>query len=113
MPDHRDVLERGLHEFRAPELPYEAILQRRDRHRRNHRIAAAVVGLGIGIAAILIGARAFQADRTIPADPEPPLKHNGVIAFPDGDTLRLFDPRTGISSSLSLRTGRGGYNVGG
>jgi Tol biopolymer transport system component len=112
MTDHRDVLERGLREFRAPKLPYEAILQRRDRHRRNQRIAAGVVGLAIGIAAILVGARAFQADRTTPANPEPPLKHNGVIAFPDGDTLTLFDPRTGISSSLSLRTGRGGYNVG-
>ena len=112
MRDHRDVLECGLQEFRAPELPYEAILRRRDRHRRNQRIAAAVVGLGIGIAAILVGTSLIRADKTTPATPELPYRHNGVIALPGYDTVTLFDPRTGvISSHLSLRTGRGPYGV--
>ena len=111
MRDHREVLERGLREFRAPELPYEAILRRRDRRRRNQRIAAGVVGLGIGIVAILVGASVIRADKTTPANPELPLNHNGVIALLGGDTLTLFDPRTGVSSQLSLRTGRGGYAV--
>ena len=111
MPDHRSVLERGLQEFRAPELPLEAILRRRDRRRRNQRIAAGVVGLAIGIAAILIGASLIRADKMTPATPELPYRHNGVIALLGGDTLTLFDPRTEVSSKLSLRAGRGGYSV--
>ena len=108
MPDHRQVLERGLHEFHAPELPYEAILQRRDRHRRNQRIAAGVVGLGIGIAAILVGASVIRADKTTPANPEPQLKHNGAIAIvsetspSEAGSVFLIDPRTGSRSQLTV-----------
>ena len=108
MPDHRDVLERGLHEFRAPELPYEAILQRRDRHRRNQRIAAAVVGLGIGIAAILVGTSVIRGDKTTPANPEPPLRHNGAIAIvaetspSEAGSVLMIDPRIGSRSRLTV-----------
>jgi Tol biopolymer transport system component len=108
MSDHRQVLERGLHEFRAPELPYEAILQRRDRHRRNKRVAAVVVGLGIGIAAILVGTSVLRTHRTTPANPEPPLKHNGAIAIVDetspseAGSVFLIDPTTGSRSRLTV-----------
>ena len=84
MPDHRDVLERGLHEFRAPELPFAAILRRRDRRRRNQRIAAAIVGAvaaALVIVGVLAGVRALDLSKgTTPALPsDPPILHQSEV----------------------------------
>jgi Tol biopolymer transport system component len=56
MSDYKTILERAQHEFPPPELPLEGVFRRRDRWRRNQRIAAAAVGLAIALGVILIGA---------------------------------------------------------
>ena len=50
--DRLDVLERFAPLFEGPELSFEGILRRRDRKRRNQRIAAGVVGIAIIVAPI-------------------------------------------------------------
>lgn len=113
MTDYRTILDRTSHRFAAPELPLEGVFRRRDRRRAHRRLAAGVVGLALGLAAIVIGASVLRAGGEAPADDVPPLHHNGLIALPYGDTLTLIDPRTGRHSELSLRTGRGGHEVSG
>jgi Tol biopolymer transport system component len=81
MTDHRDVLERGLREFRAPEMPYEAILRRRDRRRRNQRIAAGAVGLGLGLAAILVAASVIRSSPQRPANPAPVIRNGPITVY--------------------------------
>jgi Tol biopolymer transport system component len=113
MSEYRTALEQTRERFPAPELPLERVLRRRDRRRRNQRLAAGAVGLAIALAAILIGTSVIRSDVERPAHLTPPQIHNGLIALPGGDTLTLLDPQTGTRSELSLRTGRGGYTVSG
>ena len=109
MSEYRTVLERTRSRFPTPGLTLEDVLRRRDRRRRNQRLAAGTVGVAIAILAILVGTSVIRADEPNPATPKLPFKHNGVIAFLGGDTATLFDPRTGGRSMLNLRTGRGAF----
>jgi Tol biopolymer transport system component len=107
MSDHRDVLERGLHEFRAPELPYEAILQRRDRHRRNQRIAAAVVGAvaaALLIVGVLAGVRALDRSKgTTPALPsDPPILRQGEVLEMADDAMTFLATNTETGEQRTL-----------
>ena len=52
--DRFHVLDRLAPLFEAPEPSFEAFLRRRDRKRRNQRISAGVVGIGVFVAAIWI-----------------------------------------------------------
>jgi hypothetical protein len=52
--DERELVERAIRAL-APENPsFEALMQRRDRKRRNRRIAAGTVGLAIGLGVVLL-----------------------------------------------------------
>jgi hypothetical protein len=57
--DHKQALEEARRELRPPEDAFERLLRRRDRKRRNGRIAAGVVGLVIGVGALLTVVIAF------------------------------------------------------
>ena len=59
MRSYKDDLERARRALRPPEHAYERLLERRDRKRRNNRIAAGVLGLVIASAGFLITVRAF------------------------------------------------------
>lgn len=59
MMDHRRALEEARRELRPSEDAFERLLERRDRKRRNGRIAAGVVGLVIGAGALLTAVIAF------------------------------------------------------
>ena len=50
MRSYKDDLERARRALRPPEHDYERLLERRDRRRRNNRIAAGVLGLVIASA---------------------------------------------------------------
>jgi Tol biopolymer transport system component len=106
MRDHRDLLERGLQEFRVPELTYEAILQRRDQRRRNQRMAAAIVGAvaaALLIVGVLAGVRALDLSKgTTPSRPDQiPAMHNGPITtFGFTGGLRSLSLDGGWSQSL-------------
>jgi Concanavalin A-like lectin/glucanases superfamily len=56
---YKDDLERARLALRPPENAYERLLERRDRKRRNNRIAAGVLGLVIASAGFLVTVRAF------------------------------------------------------
>jgi len=54
MSDRFDVLERFAPLFEAPEPSFERFVRRRDRRRRDQRIAAGVVGIAVFLAAIAL-----------------------------------------------------------
>lgn len=63
MSYERDIVARAV-QVLAPEEPsFEGLLRRRDRKRRNERIAAAVVGLIIGIAVMALGSVYLRSAR--------------------------------------------------
>jgi hypothetical protein len=65
MPDSpNDTLERIAHRIPVPEPAYERLLRRRDRKRRNQRIAAGVVGIAVFVAAIGIVTRVGPLNRS-------------------------------------------------
>lgn len=104
MIDDRDLFERAVRRFAPPDDALERLLTRRDRKRRNQRIAAAVVSIVVALAVALAGAGLLRSERT-PADqtPRPLPVGNGEIVmvrgpFWDPDTepeIVAVDPRTG------------------
>ena len=62
--DRFDVLERFQPLFEAPEPSFEGFLRRRDRKRRNQRIAAGMVGFAVFLAAIALVA-VSPSDRSV------------------------------------------------
>jgi hypothetical protein len=64
MSDARSLLERESRRFAQPDGAFERLVQRRDRKRRNQRIAAGVVGIAVFVAAIWSVTSAGWFDRT-------------------------------------------------
>jgi hypothetical protein len=62
--DRFDVLERFAPLFETPEPSFEGFLRRRDRKRRNQRIAAGVVGIALFVAPVALLAGLLSSDRT-------------------------------------------------
>ena len=54
MIDERERYERAFQQFQMTEPAWEILVDRRDRKRRNQRIAAGVVGIAVFVAAIWI-----------------------------------------------------------
>jgi transglutaminase-like putative cysteine protease len=59
-----DRVRRAAMSVDGPDQPYEALLRRRDRKRRNQRIAAGVVGMAVFVAAIWIVTSVGSLDRS-------------------------------------------------
>jgi len=69
MSDDRDLLERAIRRFPAEPGVVERVMRRRDRRRRNQRIASGVLAAIVAVAAIGTLFAAFHADRrTRPAE---------------------------------------------
>jgi hypothetical protein len=64
MSDLRTILERGVGGTTPPPDGFERMLRRRDRKRRNQRIAAGVVGIAVFVAAIWIVTSGGVFDRS-------------------------------------------------
>ena len=64
MNEYRSVLERVGSNFAPLDLELENILRRRDRKRRNQRIAAGVVGIAMFVAAVWIVTSGLSLDRS-------------------------------------------------
>ena len=64
MSEYRAVLERAGLNAPTPDLDLERILRRRDRKRRNQRIAAGVVGIAVFVAAVLIVTTGLPFDQS-------------------------------------------------
>jgi hypothetical protein len=57
-------VERAAERFRLPDGSFERLVRRRDRKRRNQRIAAAVVGIAVFVAAVWIVTSVGSLDRS-------------------------------------------------
>jgi hypothetical protein len=64
MSDLRTILERGVGGATPPPDGFERMLHRRDRKRRNQRIAAGVVGIAVFVAAVWIVRDVASLDRS-------------------------------------------------
>jgi Tol biopolymer transport system component len=108
MSEFRTILEQTKKRFPAPELPLEGVLRVRDRRRRNQRLVAGAVALGVMLAAILFGTSVLRSGEETPGQQAHHPTPNGLIALSNGTyPLTLFDPKTGNSSGLSLRLSKG------
>lgn len=98
MSDPRTTVERALSGAEVRPITLGAFHSRRERKRRNQRIAAGALGLSIALAVALIASQvALQGDRTGRA----PTDRNGVIAFQGDRGLFLSDP-DGTSSHKTM-----------
>jgi len=111
MTDRFDVLERYAPLFEAPEPSFEGFVRRRDRRRRNQRIAAGVVGIAVFLAAIAV-ITTSPADRSITPGgggiPQPTIapESSSIVGLP----APLATPSTPERGRLvlSLEGGAGG-----
>src|SRR5512134_268999 len=68
MSDVRTILKRGIGGATPPPEGFERMLRRRDRKRRNQRIAAAVVGVAVFVVAIWTVTAGEPIDRGLTPD---------------------------------------------
>ena len=99
--DRFDVLERFEPLFEAAEPSFERFVRRRDRKRRNQRIAAGAVGIAVFVAAVWILTTGGPSDRTgIPAATGP----TGPTGPPDPTGVGLLGfPPKGAPPSIPER----------
>jgi hypothetical protein len=69
MSNSRSTLERELERLTPSRIPFEQLVRRRDRKRRNQRIAAGVVGIAVFVAAVWVVTSGWAFDRSTPAVP--------------------------------------------
>ena len=62
MSYEHDLVDRAVRVLAPEEPSFEALLRRRDRNRRNQRLAAGAVGLAIGIAIMALGAAILRSE---------------------------------------------------
>ena len=80
MSNRFDVLERFAPLFPAPEPSFEGFLRRRDRKRRNQRMAAGIVGLLFFVAPVAFFAGRISVERTqVPAGPGPTVSPGPTV----------------------------------
>jgi Tol biopolymer transport system component len=109
MNDVRALLERGYADATPPPDGFERMLRRRDRKRRNQRIAAGIVGIAVFVAAVWIVTTGGSFNRTqqpaIQPTPTPPA---GISP----ETAYLIDLNTGEMTPLPKSiAGNFGYVV--
>jgi hypothetical protein len=64
MIDERQVFETAMRGFVPPDDSLERLLNRRNRKRRNQRIAAGVVGIGVFVAALSVVTTGLPFDQS-------------------------------------------------
>ena len=115
MNDVRTLLERGYADADPPPDGFERMLRRRDRKRRNQRIAAGVVGIAVFVAAVWIVTTGGSFNRTQqpadPADADPTGWNRPRDRLPDRPQHRRDDStpqehRRRTSGTRSHRTAR-------
>jgi hypothetical protein len=91
--EYRSVLERAGSTFAPLDLELESILRRRDRRRRNQRIAAGVVGIAVFVVAVWIVTSGGAFDRSTPAVPGG-LETGSTQSSPNEGVTLLLEPRS-------------------
>jgi hypothetical protein len=93
MNDTKEQLQRARSQFPPPEGVMESLRLRRDRKRRNQRIAAGVVGIAVFVAAVWITTTGGAFDRSTPAVPGGLETGPTKSSTNEGVTL-LLEPRS-------------------
>jgi WD40-like Beta Propeller Repeat len=98
MIDERERYERAFQQFQMTEPAWEILVDRRDRKRRNQRIAAGVVGIAVFVAAVWIVTTGGPFDRTqTPAGPGDETKPAGSAEEPGPPgRVRGTPPASGV-----------------
>jgi hypothetical protein len=87
MSNRFDVLERFAPQFQAPETSFEGFLRRRDRKRRNQRVAAGIVGILFFVAPVAFFAGRISVERTQTPGAPGPTMTNGPTPSASGPTV--------------------------
>jgi Tol biopolymer transport system component len=99
LSDTRELLRRGVEGFEPMPDAFERVLIRRDRKRRNQRIAAGVVGIAVFVSAVWVVTTGGSLDRSeTPPAPGGPGPSVGSSDTPEVDYL--LDLNTGEESPL-------------
>jgi hypothetical protein len=108
MSDTKQLLERAWRQASQPDRVMDSLIRRRDRKRRNQRIAAGVVGIAAFVAAVWIVTSGLSWDRSEkpaasgPAETAPlPAPASAASTCSDGATLRL--ELTDIGDRIKVR----------
>jgi hypothetical protein len=70
--DERDILEKSFRRYEPEGGSFERLVRRRDRRRRNQRIAAGVLGIAIAIGVALLGVSMIRSTSPVPGDESRP-----------------------------------------
>ena len=89
MADPRTIVERELGRVDVRPFTLDTFHTRRERQRRNQRLAAGAVGVSIALADALIASQCRHPARSTSG---PPAARNGVIAFQGNRGLFLSSP---------------------
>ena len=96
MTEYRSVLERAGSNAPPPDQQLERILRRRDRKRRNQRIAAGVVGIAVFVAAVWIVTSGGPFDRA-----QTPAASGPTVSVPRAlEVDYVIDLNTGMMTPL-------------
>jgi hypothetical protein len=96
MIEERERYERAFQQFQMPEPAWDRLVDRRDRKRRNKRIAAGVVGIAVFVAAIWIVTTSWSFDRT-----QRPAVQGGSETGPT-ETGPSIAPDPGVVGSIGV-----------
>jgi WD40-like Beta Propeller Repeat len=102
-----DLVERAAQVLVTDEPTIESLIRRRDRKRRNERIAAGAVGLAIGIAVVLLGSAYLRSegDRQTGDWPTPSITSTQVVR--PGEVLLSPYPPDSPTSVLAVDASTG------
>jgi hypothetical protein len=101
MNEYRTTLERELERLSPPRIPFDQLVGRRDRKRRDQRIRAGVLGLAIAIAMGWLGVNAIRS-----TDP-PPVPADLPSTPESWSRVRLDPPLRGGEAPRFLLAGPG------
>jgi hypothetical protein len=97
MIEERERYERIFELFEMPEPAFDRLVHRRDRKRRNERLAAGVAAMALVLALGVAFGVAWLSSRNVPADQPTPEPSTALPSAPE-DWARVRFPGTGISS---------------
>lgn len=104
MAETKELLERARNQFPPPEDVMGALIRRRDRRRRNQRIAAGTLGIGIVLAGLLIATNAIRS-ASVPVGPTPRpsvSQDRGVVPPGSFDDVRGWISYRGGGSLMAV-----------
>ncbi|HET9248705.1 MAG TPA: hypothetical protein VFP13_02025 [Actinomycetota bacterium] len=105
MNETKELLRRGVGDFEPTPDAFERVLARRDRKRRNQRVAAGVLGIAVFALAAVGFVQLLGSERTPASDPAEPFLGTWVsTSDPDGGTQTMtVEPAAGDAVEIVLR----------